>query len=177
MADTNSGGIVREIIVRFVDSTKGAADPVPKSGAAMVAEQTGANAVAKTQGAQPAEKAAQSNASVLANGALQVATPALNAVTDNAAGQVIGGAKQAAGLIKGISAGGSAALGAAVGVGAQALAQIVTYVVNRIQAEKQKNNSIAEDIDSINRARIMQGLSTIEYSKEGWLGKVVFSGK
>lgn len=172
MAETFSGGLVKEIIVRVVDQTENAPAPIPTTSAAAGTGIMGATG--KKDASQLAKNAASSNAKTYANAALRVATPALNAVTDGVAAPVIQYTQQGMTALQGLAAGSVAAL---IPLVAGIAVKAVSSVVQGIEQTRAQNEAIANNINSINLERSARGINTIDFTQSGFLNKINYGGK
>lgn len=172
MAENFSGGIVKEIIVRVVDQTSTAPAPIPTTPAGAGTGITGATG--KKDTSAPARNASSSNAKTYTNAALQVATPALNAVTDGVAAPVIQYTRQGISALEGLAAGSAAAL---IPLIAGIAVKAVSSIVQGIEQTRARNESIASNLNSLNLERSARGINTIEFTQSGFLKKINYGGE
>ncbi len=168
MAEILNPGYAVEYICRVVDET-GGQESVPET--ATMAETNLNGKSSGTGGTKSASDASGSKTNVLLNSALNVATPALNGITDGVAGQVIGKGRQILNLTKAIAKG--AGLASVIGAAAPLAAWGIGQLISAAQKEKAKNDDIADSIEKTNFQRQIQGLEKINYTRSGLFGKVI----
>ncbi len=169
MTEIFDNGYAVEYICRIIDET-GGNESVPASAVTAETNVNGKNSTRKG-GSRSAADASGSKTNVYLNSALNVAMPALNGLTDGIAGQVIGKGRQVINLAQMLIKG--AGVASVIGAAAPLVAWGIGTAIQAFQEAKQKNDALAESIDSTNFQRQLAGLEKINYKRSGLTGKVI----
>ena len=160
-----AGGYVKEYIIRVVDETGGQEEvldaPQQPNGTAQP--------MAPKKKKSAKETATDTKTGIYKNAALKVALPALNAVTNGLAGQVVGTVNKVGSLLKSLATG---SIGGAVGVAASAVGWVLGQAVSEIVTARAENDTLAGQLDETNFLRQCAGLDKIRYTQSGITKKV-----
>ena len=164
----------REYVVRITDETGGRQDiPQTSDGAAgNLTSAVSPDSVRRKKGSAAARTGAEAGTKAWGNAALQVAMPALNALTDGMASRAVGAGRSLVRLGNAVAMGSlSGIAGIAGSLGGMAVSAVVDAVMN----ESERNEQRQTQLNETNFIRQVAGLEKISYTT-GWLGKILYEG-
>jgi len=167
-------GLIKEYIIKVVDET-GDNEAIATTATQAVNSPTSPSSTPKkTKPSAPAQTAKSPIGTMQAiNMAAQIALPALSAVTNGMASQVWSHVSRLAQFTQAVATGSA---GGAIGAIVSGVAWGVGQVVSQVQQERQRNVTMAQQIDATNRLRASVGLSTLSYTQSGLAKKITITG-
>lgn len=167
-------GLIKEYIIKVVDE-RGDNETIATSANQATTQPTSpTTSQKKSQPSAPAQTATSpAGAWQAVNMAAKIALPALSAVTNGMAGQVWSHVSRLAQFTQAIATGSA---GGAIGAIVSGVAWGVGQAVSQVQQERQRNVTMAQQIDATNRLRASVGLSTLSYTQRGLAQKITITG-